>query len=194
MDGKQQIIVKFPLRLCNDLKKSDTVLQQELEFLKFEHRAPWPLPGITEPAGQVWPAWHCSLDYCCACQLMKSLSIFSFFPPHFLVRVAFDSSRPESADRLSSRVSVCISLCSSCWEGYKMLNHASICMKCIRSEMWNLEQKHGHGDSEIYTVMSRHKNWLLMHRQSLQKSAHPWPCWILWCICQLAQWCRTLLH
>ena len=38
-----------------------------------------------------------------------------FFP----LRVAFDSSEPESADGLGSRVSVCISQWSSCWEGCK---------------------------------------------------------------------------
>lgn len=140
-----------------------------------------PLPGTTEPAGQVWPAWRCSLDSCCDCQLMKSVAVFSFLPPHFLIQVAFDSSKPESADRLSSRVSVCISQWSSCWEGYKMLSHASICMKYmfIRSEMWNFEQKHTHGDYVIYIFMNGREKSLLMHLQSLQKSVHFWPCWIL---------------
>lgn len=85
-------------------------------------------PGITEPAGQVWLTWHRSLDYCCDCQH----AVFSFFTPHFLTPVPFDSSKPECADGLCSRVSVCIfhnALARR--EGGKMLNHASISMKCI---------------------------------------------------------------
>lgn len=73
---------------------------------------------------------HCSLDSCCDCQHTKSPAVFSFFLPHFFARVPFDSSKPESADRRSSRVTVCISQWSSWQGGCKMLNNASVCMKC----------------------------------------------------------------
>lgn len=94
--------------------------------------------AATEPAGREWLTWHCSLDSCCDCQHMKSRAVFSFFPPRFLTQVAFDSSKPESADGLSSRVSVCTSQQSSCWEGCKMLNRASVDMECmfIPSELY----------------------------------------------------------
>lgn len=57
-----------------------------------------PLPATTEPAGQVWLTWHCSLDSCCDCQHMKSLAVFSFF-----TRVPFDSST-ESQNLLTGSV------------------------------------------------------------------------------------------
>lgn len=55
--------------------------------------------------------------------------LFSVSTPHFLTQVVFDSSEPESADGLGSRVSVCTSQQSSCWEGCKMLSSTSINMK-----------------------------------------------------------------
>lgn len=74
--------------------------------------------------------WLPTYEESCCLQLLSS---------SLLTRVPFDSSEPESADGLCSRVSVCISQRSAWREGCKMLTHASICVTCtfIHKEMWN---------------------------------------------------------
>ncbi len=71
-------------------------------------------------------------ESCCVWLLSASLS-----------QVAFDSSKPDFADRPSSRVSDCISQWSSCWGGCRILNRAFIHMTCmfIQSNMWKFYQK-----------------------------------------------------
>lgn len=88
-----------------------------------------PPPGLTRPAWREWLTWRCSLDSCCNSQHVKRQAVFSAVPPRSVTQVAFDSSTPDSADGLGSRVGACTSQRSSCGEGCKMLNHASLRME-----------------------------------------------------------------
>lgn len=91
--------------------------------------SPGPPPGVTRPARREWLTWCCSLDSCCDCQHAKRQAVFSSIPPRSVTQVAFDSPKPDSADGLSSRVGARTSQQSSCGEGCKMLNHASLHME-----------------------------------------------------------------
>lgn len=159
--------------------RCDAALRSNRHFV-WSILTPWggnhrPLPGITEPAGQVWLTRHCSLDSCCDCQHTKRLAVFVFIPLRFLTRVAFDSSEPESADGLGSRVSVCTSQWSSCWEGCKDAKPRFHLHEVHIYSPRNLELLSKTllwlSDMQLYNFI---QNWIKWHEESLPVPLQKW--------------------
>ena len=151
--------------------RCDAALRSNRHFV-WSILTPWggnhrPLPGITEPAGQVWLTWHCSLDSCCDCQHTKSLAVLSSSLSEWhlthLSQNLLTGSVPGSvfaspSGRLVGRDA-------------KALNCASICMRCIfiHPEIWSFYPKHC-CECLIHNFITLYKIWLNDMSRCL------WPC------------------